>query len=148
MIQFSLKCDQDHRFDSWFKSSDAFEKLKGANMIACAVCGSADVEKTLMAPRVRPARSAAEPAPEKPETPSLSQPATPAEQALADLRKHVEANSDYVGTNFASEARAMYLGDSPTRAIHGEAKPEDAKALIDDGVPVAPLPFRPSNKSN
>ena len=68
--------------------------------------------------------------------------------ALAQMRKHVEANSTYVGGNFAKEARAMHLGDAPERAIHGEAKPAEAKALIEDGVPVMPLPFMPKSKVN
>ena len=110
-----------------------------------------------MAPRVRPSRSAAapqpeaEPAPTAPApapVPSLSEPATPAEQALAELKKKIEANSDYVGDKFAQEARAMHTGDAPERAIYGEANLEEAKSLIEDGVPVAPLPFRPGRKSN
>ena len=140
MIQYTMKCSEDHRFDSWFQSADAFEKLKSAGMIACAVCGSSDVEKAIMAPAVRPARKGAE----KP----LSQPASPAEQALARMKKHVEANSDYVGDKFAAEARAMHVGDVPERSIYGEARPEEAKALIEDGVPVTPLPFRPNRKAN
>ena len=79
---------------------------------------------------------------------NLSTPSSELEQAVAELRKQVEANSDYVGGNFAEEARAMHLGDAPNRAIHGEAKPEEAKSLIEDGVPVVPLPFLPSRKTN
>jgi len=151
MIQYTLKCSKDHRFDSWFQSAAAFDKLKGAGMVSCAVCGDTSIEKAIMAPRVRPARSASVP-PKETETtaptPPLSAPASPAEQALADLKKHVEANSDYVGESFAKEARAMHDGDAPERAIYGEAKPEEAKALIEDGIPVTPLPFRPGRKSN
>ena len=115
-------------------------------MVTCAICGDTQVEKAIMAPRVRPARSAAAPVKEK-ETP-LSAPANPAEQALAELKKQVEKNSDYVGANFAQEARSMHLGDTPERAIYGEAKLEEAKSLIEDGVPVVPLPFTPGRKSN
>ena len=115
-------------------------------MVSCAICGTNEVEKAIMAPRVRPARdAAAEPAPGN--TP-LSQPASPEEAALAQLKEHVEQNSDYVGMNFASEARAMHDGDAPARPIHGEAKLDEAKKLIEDGVPVAPLPFRPTRKTN
>ena len=78
----------------------------------------------------------------------MSQPASPAEQALKELRNHVEANSDYVGKDFASEARAMHVGDAPERPIYGEARVEEAKALIEDGVPVAPLPFNIGRKTN
>ena len=146
MIQYTLKCSNDHRFDSWFQSAKAFDKLKAAGMVTCAVCGDTKVEKAIMAPRVRPARSAA--APVKGAEKPLSAPANPAEQALAELKKQVEKNSDYVGANFAEEARSMHMGDTPERAIYGEAKPEEAKSLIEDGVPVVPLPFTPGRKSN
>jgi hypothetical protein len=79
---------------------------------------------------------------------ALTAPAHPAEQALAEMRKKVEANSEYVGPKFADEARKMHLGDAPERAIYGEAKMEDAKKLIEDGVPVLPLPFKPNRSTN
>lgn len=146
MIQFTLKCPEGHRFDSWFKSAEAYETLKAAGHVSCAVCGSGEIEKAMMAPRVRPSRKSAAKGEEK--AGALSQPASPAEQALAKLKAHVEANSDYVGLEFASEARAMHSGDVPERAIHGEAKPEEARKLIEEGVPVTPLPFRPGRKTN
>ncbi len=146
MIQYALKCANGHQFDSWFQNAEAFDKLIAAGMVSCAVCGTTEVEKSIMAPRVRPARDAAS-APAEPQTP-LSTPANPQEAALAQLKEHVEANSDYVGMNFASEARAMHDGEAPSRPIHGEAKLDEAKQLIEDGVPVAPLPFRPTRKSN
>jgi hypothetical protein len=149
MIQYTLKCSQDHRFDSWFQSAEAFDKLKAAGMVTCSICGDSSVEKAIMAPRVRPSRSAAKtPEPPAANDKPLSQPANPAEQALSDMRKQVEENSDYVGSNFATEARAMHVGDAPERSIYGEAKPEEAKSLIEDGVPVVPLPFVPGRKSN
>lgn len=78
----------------------------------------------------------------------MSSEAAEMQKALGDLRRKVEENSDYVGKDFASEARAMHLGDAPERAIHGEAKPEEAKALIEEGIPVVPLPFGRSRKTN
>lgn len=98
-----------------------------------------------MAPQVTAARDAA---PDAIKPGALSKPANPQEQALADLRKEVEANSDYVGMNFASEARAMHDGNTPERSIYGEAKPEEARKLIEEGIPVAPLPFMPNRKIN
>ncbi len=145
MIKFSLKCDQDHRFDSWFQSTDAFDKLKKSHMITCVICNSSEVEKAMMAPRVRDGRSKT---PEPVAEIGLSAPANPAEQALAQLKKQVEENSEYVGLNFARAARDIHNGTAPERAIYGEAKPEEAKKLIEDGVPVAPLPFIPGRKSN
>lgn len=144
MIQFSLKCDQDHRFDSWFQSAEAFDKLTSAGMVTCSVCGSTAVEKALMAPSVRASRERAA----APEGAALSAPAGPAEQALAELKKKIEANSEYVGLNFAREARDIHAGLAPERSIYGEARPEDARKLMEDGVPVAPLPFLPNRKSN
>ncbi|MCM2561383.1 DUF1178 family protein [Lutimaribacter sp. EGI FJ00015] len=146
MIQFTLKCDEGHRFESWFQSADAFDKLKGAGLVSCAVCGSDRVEKALMAPAVRTTDKPV-PAPGASPTP-LSAPASPAEQAMADLRRKIEQNSDYVGMKFAQEARAIHEGTAPERAIYGEARPDEAKKLIEDGVPVAPLPFIPGRKSN
>ncbi|MCI5098182.1 MAG: DUF1178 family protein [Rhodobacteraceae bacterium] len=154
MIQYSLKCAEGHTFDSWFQSAEAFDKLAAAGMVSCAVCGGTKVEKAIMAPRVRPARSAtgvkddAQPTTEAPTAPALSTQNAELEQALTEMRRQVEQNSDYVGEDFASEARAMHLGDAPERSIYGEAKPDEAKALIEDGIPVAPLPFMPNRKTN
>lgn len=154
MINYTLKCTNDHRFDSWFQSAEAFDKLKAGGMVTCAVCGDTHVEKAMMAPRVRPARSAAANPSEQPPVPAtlapttLSEPANAAEAALAKLRKQVEENSDYVGKDFTTQARAMHDGTAPERAIYGEAKLEDAKALIEDGIPVAPLPFNIGRKTN
>jgi len=75
-------------------------------------------------------------------------PASELEAALAALRRQVEENSDYVGMNFAAEARAIHAGEAPERSIYGEARPEEARKLMEDGLPVAPLPFRPRRKSN
>lgn len=145
MIQYSLKCARGHSFDSWFQSAAAYDKLIGAGMVSCAVCGGTDVEKAIMAPRVSATRDVVEAA-LKPGP--LSQPASPAEQAMADLRRKIEDNSDYVGKDFATEARAMHDGDAAQRSIYGEARFDDARKLLEDGVPVAPLPFLPKRQSN
>lgn len=147
MIQYTLKCDQDHRFSSWFQSAAAFDKLAAAGMVCCSICGSGQVEKAPMAPRVATARTKAQ-APEAPDQPSLSAPASEAEQMLKALREQVEKNSTYVGKDFVQEARAMHLGETPERQIHGEARPEEAKKLIEDGIPVTPLPFVTGRKTN
>lgn len=144
MIQFTLKCANDHRFVSWFQSGPAFDKLHAAGMVSCAICGSTEVSKAMMAPRV----STAEAPDAQPAKTLLSEPASAAEQALAEMRKFVEEKSDYVGKDFATEARAIHDGDAPARPIWGEAGKEDAKKLVEDGVPVAPLPFTPTRKSN
>lgn len=133
MIRYDLSCKEGHRFDGWFASSAAFEAQRDAGQVQCAICGSHEVDRALMSPGV-PAKSN-----------RLSEGGkTPLEQ----LREHVEANSDYVGLRFADEARAMHEGRSDPRAIHGEAKPEEARALIEEGVPIAPLPFIPKRQTN
>lgn len=144
MISYTLICDDEHRFDSWFKSASAFDALEKAGHLSCAVCGSSKVKKAIMAPRVSNTNKDVAEIPDR----ALSSPQSDAEKAMNALRKHVQENADYVGGSFAEEARSMYLGTTPERAIYGEANQAEAKALIEDGVPVAPLPFVPSRKSN
>lgn len=139
MIHYSLKCDQNHSFESWFKSADAFEKLKAAGMVTCSLCGSCEVAKAIMAPRVTTSKK-------KPA--SLKSDNSAAEQAFKELRKYVEKNSDYVGKEFVKEARDMHEGKAPERSIYGEANPAEAKKLIEDGIPVTALPFSPKRKAN
>jgi len=136
MIRYTLKCSKDHSFDSWFRNAAAFDDQRAAGLVACAICGSTEVEKTLMAPAVATSE------------PPLTAHASPVEAAIAALRRQVEENSDYVGMNFAAEARAMHAGDAPERPIHGEARLEEARALIEDGIPVTPLPFLLARKAN
>lgn len=145
MIRYALKCASGHAFESWFQSAERFDTLAAAGHVACPMCGNTEVSKALMAPSVRPARTAAAAPPaERP----LAAPASEIEEALAALRREVEKNSDYVGMNFAAEARRIHAGEAPERSIYGEARPEEARKLIEDGVPVAPLPFLPQRKTN
>jgi hypothetical protein len=148
MIRYSLRCAADHGFESWFASADAFATLLSAGQLACPVCGASDVRKDLMAPAVRPARKAATASGEAEARPDLSAPGSALEAEIAALRRQIEANSEYVGVNFVTEARRMHAGDTPGRSIHGEAKPEEARQMIEDGLPVAPLPFLPARKVN
>ena len=134
MISFQLKCDHDHQFESWFQSGAAFDKLVAAGMVNCVSCGSAKVTKTIMAPAV--STSSEIPAPKQ------------TENTLAAMREKVEATSDYVGKSFVKEARDMHDGIAPERPIYGEANLQDAKKLVDDGIPVVPLPFMPRKKTN
>lgn len=148
MIRYALRCENSHDFDGWFRSSEGFEGLRAAGQVVCAQCGSTRIEKALMAPSVPRDAAGEAPSPATPQSPALSRPRNPTEAALERLRRHVEANSDYVGVSFADEARAIHEGRAPHRAIHGEARPDDARKLIEDGVPVAPLPFIPRQKAN
>ena len=151
MIRFTLQCPDGHRFESWFRDGAAFEVLSKAGGLTCPTCGSTEIEKCLMTPQVRPARNAAaaraEEAPAEP-APAALAPQTERERALAALKKKIEAEADYVGMQFAREARAIHTRDAPERPIYGEAKPAEAIELIEDGVPVAPLPFAPTRKVN
>jgi len=150
MIRYALRCRDGHSFESWFRSAAAFESLAAAGHVVCPDCGTTEVRKALMAPQVRPARkAAAETAPAAPEPRRpLSEPASAREAALAELRRQVEERSEYVGLQFAAEARRIHAGEAPERLIHGEAKAEEARALIEEGVPVAPLPFLPARRAN
>ncbi|WP_299141352.1 DUF1178 family protein [uncultured Tateyamaria sp.] len=145
MIKYTLKCDQGHGFESWFANAEAYDGLRAAGHVSCALCGSTTVDKAIMAPSVATARKRA-PADAQPDAadPSPEQ----VEAALTKMRDEVEKNATYVGGNFAREARDMHLGDAPDRPIWGEANAREAKALIEDGVPVAPLPFIPTRKAN
>jgi hypothetical protein len=150
MIRYSLKCAAGHGFESWFQNAVAFAALSEAGQLTCPVCGSDQVEKELMAPVVRPGRraeDAASPAPVS-ARPDLSTPTSELEEAIAALRRHVTESSDYVGMNFAAEARRIHAGEAPARSIHGEARADEARAMIEEGLPVAPLPFLPARKVN
>ena len=143
MIRYALRCDNDHRFESWFQSGDAFEALLTRGHIECPECGATNVTKDLMAPRVRPGRKKADTP-----RPMTNAPDPEIADALKKLRDHVETTSDYVGPDFATEARAMHEGEIPHRSIYGEARADEARKLVEDGVPALPLPFIPSRKTN
>ena len=144
MIRYSLRCDRGHEFDSWFASVTAYDKLAAAELLSCSVCGSARVDKAPMAPQIGGGRDLQDvPAPQP-----LAAPASPAELALASFRRHVEASSEDVGPAFATEARRIHEGIAPKRSIRGEARAEEARALLEDGVPVLPLPWPGRRSTN
>ncbi|MGV8984991.1 MAG: DUF1178 family protein [Cypionkella sp.] len=136
MIRYTLKCSADHGFDSWFQSASAYDSLAAAGHVACPVCGVTAVEKSLMTPGVALGQA------------QLSVPQNDKEKAVAALRRKVEENAEYVGVDFVAEARKMHEGSAPERSIYGEARPEEAIKLLEEGVPVAPLPFMPTRKTN
>lgn len=146
MIRYALNCSNGHSFESWFQSAAAFDALAERGMLSCAVCGGSGVSKAIMAPRVATGEATETTA--ATEAGPLSAPASPAEQAMAEIRKKVEENADYVGDTFAKEVRAIQDGEAPDRPIWGEARLPEAKALIEEGAPIAPLPFMPPRKVN
>lgn len=145
MIRYDLTCGQGHAFDGWFRDSVAFDEQSAQGLVSCAVCGSADVSKQLMAPGI-PAKSnrrseVAQPVVSAPADPRLAQ----MMQMMRDMRKHVEANADYVGGRFAEEARKIHYAEAEQRGIYGEATADDARALIEEGIEVHPLPRLPED---
>ena len=151
MIHYQLRCDDDHAFDGWFRDSQAFEAQAEAGLLSCPVCGAKTVARALLAPAL--GRKPAAPAQVEP-IPASVPAATPSPVAvgalpdgvramLQKMRAEVEARCDYVGAGFAAEARRIHNGETDARGIYGEATPEEAEGLADDGIEVAQLPWVP-----
>ena len=167
MIRYALLCDKGHAFESWFADSAAYDKQIKRKLIACPHCGSVKVDKAIMAPRLSasakkramPAEISAPtaPAPAAPvaaeQTPAVAPVAmiSPQEQEfrakLKELRDHLTQNADHVGAKFPEEARKMHYGETAHRSIYGEASPEDAKALAEEGIEFHPLPVLPEERN-
>ena len=163
MIRYALVCDQDHSFESWFQNSAAFDKQAKRKLVTCPSCGSSKVQKALMAPRLAASRKgkagvtlapqevapAAAPAQEPEKTPVAMM--SPQEQEfrskLKELRDHLVRNSDYVGQKFPEEARRMHYGEVEHRSIHGEASPDEARELLEEGIELHPLPIIPDDRN-
>jgi hypothetical protein len=141
MIRFALACQNDHSFDGWFRNSEDFETQKKRGLIACPDCGSLEVDKALMAPSVSTGR--------KRETMALAMNAEQ-KKAMAQLKalsEKMRENADYVGDKFAEEARRIHFGETDPRGIYGEATPEEAKSLAEDGVEFMPIPVFPEDRN-
>jgi hypothetical protein len=168
MIRYTLVCDRRHEFESWFTNSAAYDKQAKRGLVTCPLCGSAKVEKALMAPRLAradtPSNQEAAPAHPPPYPPphagegregeTVPTPAqtpvamiSPQEQEfrrkLRDLRDHLVKNAENVGPRFPEEARKMHYGEAEHRSIYGVASPKDAKALHEEGIEFSPLPVLP-----
>lgn len=146
MIVFDLHCGDGHRFEGWFASSSDFEDQRARGLLSCPTCGGAEVSKAPMAPAV-PAKGNARQevlpseAPQQLANTPLSPKVKKAIAALAKAQAEALKNSTWVGDKFADETRKMHYGERDEAPIHGQATLSEAKALIDEGVPVAPLPF-------
>jgi hypothetical protein len=175
MIRYALNCDQGHSFESWFASSSAFDKQAKRGLVTCPMCGSAEVEKAIMAPNLAPNLAAnlghggtADPRPPTPTPPVPPPPLQPApmppippktpvammsaaerelRHKLKELRDHITKNAHYVGPRFPEEARKIHYGEAEHRSIYGEASPEDAKQLHEEGIEFHPLPILPDDKN-
>lgn len=174
MIRYALRCERGHAFESWFQDSSSFDKQAKRGLVSCPMCDSVKVEKSIMAPQIpRKGRTTEQRAGEekvqravarKKKAASAATPATPAAAApspeplvmaqdaefrtkLKELRDHIKANADNVGDQFPEQARKMHYGEIEHRPIYGDASPTEAKALIEEGVDVLPLPVLPEDRN-
>ena len=160
MIHYNLRCKKGHAFESWFQSSSAYEVQEKRQLVSCPVCGSTSVERAIMAPQIvskkgresAPSEPAPTPAPATEVTAPAPTPLLMAQERelrakLKELRDHIVKNADNVGERFPAEARKMHYGDIEHRPIVGDASPDEARALIDEGVEVMPLPALPEDRN-
>ncbi len=161
MIHYQLRCSEDHSFDGWFRDSGAFDRQAAAGLVACPVCGGTRVNRALMAPRIGKRggvvdaagreegagrEAGGEPVPAPAPEPAVKGGVAMPDQVrglLQKLRAEVERSCENVGERFAEEARAIHQGETPARAIYGDATPEQAEALAEEGVPIARIPWVP-----
>jgi hypothetical protein len=163
MIRYNLRCERGHAFESWFQSSAAYESQEKRKLVNCPACGSAKVERAIMAPQIvskkgrdnrentkdnaMPAAAATTDVAAAGSTPLMMAQERELRAKLKELRDHIVKNADNVGERFPNEARKMHYGDIEHRPIYGEASPDEARALIDEGVEVSPLPVLPDDRN-
>jgi hypothetical protein len=171
MIRYALNCDQGHTFESWFANSAACDKQAKRGLVTCPMCGSAKVEKAIMAPNLSASLGPSGTADPRPPTPTAPAPPPPLQPAptppippkapvammsaaerelrhkLKELRDHITKNAHYVGPRFPEEARKIHYGEAEHRSIYGEASPEEAQQLHDEGIEFHPLPILPDDKN-
>ncbi len=162
MIVFTLRCRDGHEFETWFRDGATYERQARRGLVACPDCGSTEVEKAVMAPRLgrssksepaagvqeaRPNLPVPAPARDAPAAAMPDRPPTPAEfrRALQVLRHYVESNCEHVGKGFAEEARRIHKGEAKARGIYGDATPAEAEKLAEEGIEIAAIPWVPSN---
>jgi hypothetical protein len=131
MIRYALSCGDGHEFEGWFSDSADYDRQLSDGLVECPLCGSPRIHKQIMAPAVVGAKK---------RDPAESKKRSMMMEVMGQVRAHVEANFDYVGDKFANEARRIHEGESEERGIYGEASPEEVRGLVEDGVPVSPLP--------
>jgi hypothetical protein len=164
MIRYALNCERGHAFESWFQNSAAYDKQAKRALVTCPVCGSAKIEKAMMAPRVSASTADGEIVAPPPATPApppqakaqvapntsvamMSPPERELRQKLKELRDHITKNANYVGPRFPEEARKIHYGETEHRSIYGEASPEEAKELHEEGIEFHPLPMLPDDQN-
>ncbi len=173
MIRYSLQCEHGHAFESWFQDSASYDKQAKRGLVSCPMCDSVKVGKSIMAPQIprkgrtaeqrageekvirataRRRKATAETAAVPAATPQAAEPLLMAQETellskLKELRDHIKANADNVGEQFPEQARKMHYGEIEHRPIYGDASPTEAKALIEEGVEVMPLPVLPDDRN-
>jgi len=140
MILFNLRCTKDHEFEAWFKDGATYEKQRKTSEVSCPVCGDANVVKAPMAPRIASNRKSSDGEGEQEKHAKLR-------QMMVKVREEVEKNCDYVGAEFAEEARKIHYDEVESRNIYGETSDEDARALEEEGVAFARVPWAPRTDS-
>ncbi|HUG60277.1 MAG TPA: DUF1178 family protein [Methylomirabilota bacterium] len=158
MIRYALSCSHGHRFEAWFRSAADFDGQEDRGLLSCPTCGDVAVSKALMAPSVTTRAAGAEvaPGPEAPSAPTAVATVPPATTTpevaamiakLREIKAALLEKSENVGSRFADEARRIHYGEAPARPVHGEASNEDARALIEEGVEILPLPILPEERN-
>ena len=163
MIRYALICDHEHSFESWFQNSAAYDKQVKRGLVTCPICNSAKVSKALMAPRLSGVKKRGQTTAAPEAAPAADMPAavpapaapvamiSPQEQEfrakLKELREHIVKNADNVGQKFPEEARKMHYGEAEPRSIYGEASPEQAKELHEEGIEFHALPVLPDERN-
>lgn len=156
MIRYDLRCEKGHAFESWFQNSGAYDSQVKRKLVDCPHCGSVKVEKAIMAPRIVGKSKGRAAEPETAVTETSNEAAAPMMMApqeaelrakLKELRDHVARHADNVGEKFPTEARKMHYGDIEHRPIYGEASPDEARSLIEEGIAVTPLPVLPGDRN-
>jgi hypothetical protein len=155
MIRYTLRCEQDHSFESWFQNSAAYDSQVKRKLVTCPVCSSTKVEKAIMAPRIvgKKGRDKAAPVEAPAEAPANESTSLMMAQErelrakIKELRDHIVKNADNVGERFPNEARKMHYGEIEHRSIYGEASPEEAKELHEEGIEFHPLPVLPEDRN-
>ena len=141
MIRFSLICDRDHEFEAWFRNNDDFDRQKKRGFVDCPTCGSKKVGKALMAPAVSTGRKREKIAL------AMNEAQKNAMAEMKALSEKMRENADYVGDKFAEEARKIHFGETEARGIYGEASPDEARSLAEDGVEFMPIPVFPDEQN-
>lgn len=153
MIRYALRCDNAHDFESWFQNSTAYDKQAKRGLVSCPLCGSEKVEKTIMAPQIsaatrsRKTKGEATVPAQAPQAALVSPEMAELRAKLKALHEEIASSAENVGEKFPEEARKIHYGEIEARPIYGQAKPEEAKELIEEGVEILPIPSLPDDRN-